>query len=119
MQEVFGVERLAPNLGVEVCPTSPEPAALKDVVVGERDLGHVVWELIGVPARLRIATVDVDRAEDPERLGERQLMLERVAGKRRVVGLDVNLDLILQPAGFRRSCDDFRGIYASNLPHDV
>ena len=43
-----------------------------------------------------VAAVHVDRAEDAERLRERDLVLEAVAGQQRVVLLDVDLDLVLE-----------------------
>ncbi len=63
----------------------------------ERHLGEVVRELVGVPAELHVAAVHVDRAEDAQRLRGRDLVLEAVAGERGVVGLDVDLDFLLEP----------------------
>ena len=95
-QQIVGIERLAADLGVEVEAALAEAAGLEDVVGGERHLRHVHGELVGVPAELVVAAVDVDGAEDAERAGERQLVLEGVAGEDGVVLLDVDLDLFLE-----------------------
>ena len=62
----------------------------------QRHLRHIHAELVGVPAEEIVAAVQVERAEDAERAGELELVLERVAGKDRVVLLDVDLDLVLR-----------------------
>ena len=60
---------------------------------GQVDVGR---ELVGVPAEQQVAAVGVDRAEDPVRDGVGQLVVQRVAGERGVVGLDVQLELVLE-----------------------
>src|SRR5437868_4264195 len=59
----------------------------------ESELRHVHCELVGIPAEQIVAAVDVDGAKDAERLGKRDLVMERVAGKDGVVLLDVELDV--------------------------
>ncbi|MNN25709.1 hypothetical protein D3C81_1391940 [compost metagenome] len=46
---------------------------------------------------MRIATVGVDAAENPQRNGRGNLVMEAMPGQGRVVGLDVDLDFVLQP----------------------
>ena len=96
MQQVVRVDRLAADLGVEVEAAGGEAAGLQDLVAGQRHLRDVHGELVGVPAGLIVVAVDVDRAEDAERGGERELVLEGVAGEDGVVLLDVDLDLLLE-----------------------
>ena len=96
-QQVLRVERLAAQLGVEIGAAGREAAGLQHLVVGQRHFRHVVGELVGVPAGLVVVAVHVDRAEDAERVGQRQFVLEGMAGQDRVALLDVDLDLVLQP----------------------
>ncbi len=49
-----------------------------------------------------VAAVDVDRAEDAERRGQRDLVLEGVAGEDRVVLLDIDLHILLEAVGLSR-----------------
>ena len=105
VEEVDGVDALAAHLGVEVVAAGGEAAALQDVVERQRDFAHVVRELIGVPAVLRIAAVHVDRAEDAEVDRHGDLVLEAVPGERRVVGFDVDLDLLLEAVVLQEAVD--------------
>ena len=52
--------------------------------------------MIGIPAQQIVAAIDIERAQDSQRLGERDLVLERVAGENGVVLLDVELDVFQQ-----------------------
>ena len=52
--------------------------------------------MIGVPAEPVVASVGIDRAEDAARCGQRQFVLEVVAGEGCVVDLDVDLHLVLE-----------------------
>ena len=104
-QQVLRIERLAPQLGVEIGAAGLEAAAGQHLVIGERHLRHVVGELVGVPARLVVVAVHVDRTEDPERIGQRQLVLEGVAGKDRVALLDIDLHFLLQPVAPEKAVD--------------
>ncbi len=105
VEQIGRIERLAADLGVEVEAAGPEAAGLQDVIERQRGVRDVVRELVGVPAQLRIAAVHVDRTEDAERGRQRDLMLEAVAGKRRVVVLDVDLDLLLEAVGLQEAED--------------
>ena len=110
-----GVEQVGPRdglsaqLGVEVEATGREAAAPQDLVDGERQLVDRVRELVGVPAVLVIAAVGIDAAEHPvaHRVGD--LVMEAVAGERRVVGLEVELVLTLQAMSDEESVDS-RGV---------
>ena len=74
--EVFGIERLAAQLRVEVGAAGGEPTRPQDLVIGQRHFAVVVGELVGVPAGLVIVPVHVDRPEDPEARGHGKLVLE-------------------------------------------
>ena len=50
MQQIVGIDRLAPDLGVEIHAAGGEAAGLQDVVERERHLRDVHGELVGVPA---------------------------------------------------------------------
>ena len=62
-------------------------------------------ELVGVPAEQIVAAVQVERAEDAERAGELDLVLEGMAGEDGVVLLDVDLDLVLEVVGLQHPVD--------------
>ena len=80
-------------------PPLPEAAGAQDGDHGERELLHVRVELVGVPAEQRVAGVRVDRAQHPLGGRDLDLVLEGVAGERRVVGLDVELEVLLEAEG--------------------
>ena len=77
-------------------PPVDETAAAQNFVEAERQVRRVHRKLIGVPAEQLVAAVDVERAEDAERLGEHDLVTERVAGEGSVILLDVELDVLGQ-----------------------
>ncbi len=58
---------------------------------GEVDIGG---ELVGVPAQEHVAGVGVDRAQDAGAAGDFELVLNRVAGERRVIGFQVEFQVI-------------------------
>ena len=87
---------MAADLGVKVGATRVQAAAFQDLVIGQRHFGRVVGELVGVPARLVIVAVHVDRPKDPQRGRQRQFMFERMARQDRVALFDVHLDLFFQ-----------------------
>ena len=93
------------SLASKLVPPVLKPPACRHLVVGQRHLRHVVGELVGVPARLVVVAVHVDRAEDAERIGQRQFVLEGMAGQDRVALLDVDLDLLLQPEALEEAVD--------------
>ena len=103
VEQVGRIDRLAAHLGVEVEAAVAEAALLEDVVEGERHLARVVGELVGVPAGLQVVAVGVDRAEHAERRGERQLVLEGVAGEEGVADLDVALHLLLEAVALQEA----------------
>ncbi len=76
---------------------------------GERELVDRVRELVGIPAVLVVAPVRVDAAEDSvgDRVGD--LVVEAVAGERRVVRLDVHPVLALEPVADQEAVDG-RGV---------
>jgi hypothetical protein len=80
-------------LASKLNPAGVEPARPEQVEHGQGHLGNVVGKLVGVPPVLRIAAVDVDRAEDAESRRGGDLVLEAAPRQRGVVGLDVDLDL--------------------------
>ena len=95
-QQVLRIERLAANLGIEIGAARLQATGLEDMIIGQRHFRHVVRELIGVPARLVVVAVHVDRAKDAKRPGQRQFVLERVAREDCVALLDIDLDLVFQ-----------------------
>src|ERR1700724_2160360 len=97
MKQIDGVDRLAAQLRVEVQSAGSEASRLQNGIQPQRHLGHAVRELVGVPAQEQVAPVDVDAAEDAERQGHGDLVLEGVAGQGGVVDLDVGPDLLLEP----------------------
>jgi hypothetical protein len=99
------VERLAAQLRVEVGAAGLEAAACQDLVIGQRHFRNVVRELVGIPAGLVVVAVHVDRAEDAERIGKRQLVLEGVAGKDRVALLDIELHFVFEAVLLEEAID--------------
>eukprot|EP01136_Pigoraptor_vietnamica_P010455 Opistho-1_new@48096 len=96
VQDVDRVHALAPHLGVEVEAAAADAAGAQDFVDCQREVFHAVGKLVGVPAVLRVAAVGVYAAENPERGGGRDLVLEAVSRQRGVVGLDVQLDVLFE-----------------------
>src|SRR5882724_7941207 len=96
MDQVERIDRLPPDLGVEVETAGGETATLQQFVKHQRKLGHIHRELIGIPAEQIVAAVDVERAQDAQGLCQRDLVLERMAGQNGVVLLDVEFDVVQQ-----------------------
>src|SRR5690606_14059304 len=96
IKQVNFVEALPTHLGVEVEAAIPETAGLENLVVGQGHFFDTVGKLVGVPAVLLIAPVGVDAAEDSQRNRRCDFMVEAVAGEGGVIGLDIDLDFILQ-----------------------
>ena len=94
VEQVGPVDRLAPQLGVEVEPAGREPAAAQDLEHAERHLLDRHREAVDVPAEAVVAGVGVDRPEDAGVDGGGDLVGEVVARQRGVVDLDVDLDLV-------------------------
>src|SRR5215217_4806941 len=97
VEEVVGVDRLAPDLGVEVHAACREPAHPQYLVKGKRQLRHIHGKLVGVPTQEVIAAVEVERTEQAKGRCKGDLVLERMAGKNSVVLLNVDLHLSFQP----------------------
>src|ERR1035438_3366487 len=96
MDQVVRIDRLTPDLGVEIETARRETAALQHLMKYQRKLRYVHRELVSIPAEQIVAAVDVERAEDAERLGEHDLVVERMARQDGVVLLDVELDVFQQ-----------------------
>ena len=105
MEQVRPVRALATELGVEVEAAGGDAAVLEDLVERQREVLDRVRELVGVPAVLRIAAVGVDAAEDAVRDREGDLVMEAVTGERRVVRLDVDGVLTLEPVRDQEAVD--------------
>ena len=84
------------------------PAGPQDLVQRQHQVLDRVRELVGVPAVLGVAAVGVDAAQDPVRGRVRDLVVEAVARQRRVVGLDVDPVLVLQPVAHEEAVDGLR-----------
>src|SRR5690606_5842631 len=109
VEEIDRLEALAADLRIEVDTAGREAAVLED---HEHDLRRQVdigRELVGVPTEEKIARVRIDRAEEALRAGVVELVLHRVPGERRVVRLDVELDVLLEPVR-AQEVDASRGI---------
>src|SRR3546814_19618728 len=94
---------------VEVEAAGGEAARTDDLEHRERHFLDRIGELIGVPAILVIAAVGVDRPENAEGGGGGDLMLEGMARQRRMIGLDIDAHLVLEPVALeeeigRASC---------------
>src|SRR3954468_4584581 len=94
MDQVERIDRLPSDLGVEVETAGRKAAGFQHLVKREGKLRHIHRELVGIPAEQIVAAVDIERAQDSQRLGERDLVLERMAGEDGVVLLDVELDVV-------------------------
>ena len=94
MEKVGSIDALATELGIEHEPAGCEASASKDLVYRQTQLIDRVWELVGIPTVLRIASIGIDRTEDAVVDCVRNLMFERVPRERRVVRLDIDLELI-------------------------
>src|SRR5207244_7351761 len=94
VEQVGPAHALPAELRIEVEAAGREPARGKYFVERERELVDRVRELVGVPAVLVVAAVDVDAAEAAERDRARHLVMEAVAGEGRVVCFEVEAVLI-------------------------
>ncbi len=92
-------DRGTPQLCVEVEPAAAEAAGPQDRNHREREFAHVGVELVGVPAEELVTGVRVDRTEQTVGDRELDLVLEGVAGERRVIGLDVELEVPVEAVG--------------------
>ena len=102
-QQILRINGLTAKLGIEIRAAGREAATLEDLVVGERHLGDIVRELVGVPAGLVVVPVHVDRTEDPQIVRQRKFMLEGMAGKDGVALLDIDPNLIFQPVALQEA----------------
>ena len=105
VEQVGPIGALAPQLGIEVEAAGRDATGPEDLVERQREVLDRIRELVGVPAVLRVAPVGVDAAEDAVGGRERDLVVEAVAGQRRVVGLDVDAILVLEPVADEEAVD--------------
>ena len=103
VEHVDGLHALAAHLGVEVEAPGAEAAGADELDHRQRNLLDGMRKLVGVPAVLRIAAIGVDRTEDAERGGHRDLVLETVPRQCGVVRLDIDLDLLLQAVALQEA----------------
>ena len=92
--QIRRIDGLAPQLGIEVEAAGAKAAVLDQLHDRRHQFLGVVGKLIGVPAIARIAAVHVDGAEDSIGARDGDFMFEVQARKRRVIDLDVDLDLL-------------------------
>ena len=97
------------SLASKLNPPGAMPPAAQDLVQRQHEVLDRVRELVGVPAVLGVAAVGVDAAQHPVGGRERDLVVEAVAGERRVVGLDVGAVLALEPVADEEAVDG-RGV---------
>ena len=93
------------TLASKLRPPGDKPPRLQDEIESRDKFGRVVGKLVGVPARLIVIAVGVERTQHAERHGERDLMLEGMVRQHRMADLDVELDL---PLGARSAAGSER-----------
>ena len=84
------------SLASKLKPPVVKPPASQDLVHRQRQLVDRVRELVRVPAVLVVAPVGIDAAEQAVAHRVGHLVVEAVAGERRVVGLEVEPVLALE-----------------------
>ena len=102
LQQILRIDRLPPDLGIEIETAGGEAAGLYDFQNASDEFRHVHRELVGIPAEQIVAAIDVDRSEDAQRRSERDLVLESVSGEDGVILLDIDLDVLLQTVCFQQ-----------------
>src|SRR5205823_4424590 len=105
VEEVHGLEALAPHLGVEVDAARRQAALTQDHEHALRRQVQVSRKLIRVPAQKQIAAVGVDGAEQALHRRVSQLMHHGVPGQGRVVRLNVQLEVIDQAVAAQEGND--------------
>ena len=108
VEQIGGVDRLAAYFGIEIEPASREPARTENFQHRQCQFFNRIGELVGVPAVLVIAPVGIDGSKDAKGARHGDLVLERVASERRVVGLDIDLDLVFQTKAPEEAIDCLR-----------
>jgi hypothetical protein len=103
IEEILGIDGVAPDVGVEVQAAGGEAADLQDGEHGQGGLVVAVGELVGVPAVAGVAAVGVHGAEQAHGGGGLQLVLEVVAGQLGVVGLYVHAEVLVQAVGVQEA----------------
>ncbi len=96
-EQILRIGGFAPHLRIEVQPTRRQAALPQHHQHRPHRVVQIHRELVGVPAVLRIAAVGVDAAQQARIAGHLQIVLETVPGQRGVVGLDVELEILVQP----------------------
>ncbi len=99
---------LTAELGVEHEAASGESTAEEDLVDAEAHLLDRVGELVRVPSETVVAPVGVDGSEDAVGDGLLDLVVEVVAAERRMVDLDVDLDVVLESVVLEEPVDGGR-----------
>ncbi len=89
VEQIDAVERAAAKFGVEVETSVAETALTQNHHHRRRCGVKIGRELIGIPAQVRVAPVDVEAPESARVRRGQQVVLPGVAGERRVVALDV------------------------------
>ena len=97
MEDILRLVGAATGLGIEIQAAVRKSAGLEHLQHAQGGLVDVGGELIGVPAQQQIALIGVDGAERPVDPRHGQLVLEGVARQGGVVGLDVQLEVLVQP----------------------
>merc|ERR1740129_2165327 len=108
-EHVLQVRGLPPQLAVEVVAARRDAALLQDDEHAEQRLARVRGELVRVPAEVGLTRVAVHGAEHAEGRGHAEVVLVVVARQRRVVRLDVDLEVLLQAVGAQEA-DDRLGV---------
>ena len=96
MEQILNINRGPAQLRVEIETAGAKTSRFQDGNHGKGEFTDIGVELVGVPAQQRIAGVRIDGAQHSGGGGNLDFMLEAVPGKRGMVGLNVELEGILQ-----------------------
>ena len=86
----------AAGLGVKV-KTSGESVTFEHLIHAKGRVIDVKGELVGIPAQEHVPLIGVDAAQHAVHGGDAKIVLEGMSGKRRVIGFDVQLEILVQP----------------------
>ena len=96
VKKIDRLKAFAPDLRIKVNPSRHETPILENREHAASRQVDIRGELVGVPAKQQVASVGIDGAQETLASSVFKLMFHRMAGESRVVGLDVQLDMILE-----------------------
>mmetsp|Transcript_1161 Transcript_1161/g.2911 ORF Transcript_1161/g.2911 Transcript_1161/m.2911 type:complete len:431 (-) Transcript_1161:190-1482(-) len=104
-EHVLDVGALAAELAIKVVASGGNASLLDDDEHAQESLPGVRRKLIGVPAKVRLPCIAVDRPEHPAGRSHAEVVLVVVARQGGVVGLNVELELLLEPIAVQEPND--------------